>query len=281
MVQHQKVNNEIVAMTSSRAEASLGTFAWFGYELPLFERLSLIRQSGFSHTFLWMGSQEPMVESGRANEMPGMAAEAGLAVDHVHAPYENTNELWSERPSERARFANENLKLIEYCSQHSISCIVLHVTRGPTPPPPHAEGLEAFQWLGEEAASSGIALALENTRSTNHLDIILNELTLESLGLCYDSSHDYLYSRKPGAVLGKWAHRLITTHFSDTDGRADVHWLPMKGIVDWNTVAREYPTSHGGPVMIEAVPQDPSQPPADFLAEAYQSAVKLRDKLVK
>ena len=65
-------------MTSGRAEASLGTFAWFGYELPLSDRLSLIRQSGFSHTFLRMGSQEPMVESGRAQEMPGMVADAGL-----------------------------------------------------------------------------------------------------------------------------------------------------------------------------------------------------------
>ena len=177
-------------MTSGRAEASLGTFAWFGYELPLSERLSLIRQSGFSHTFLWMGSQEPMVESGRAHEMPGMVADAGLAVDHVHAPYENANAFWSKKPSERDVSVNENLKLIEYCNRHSISSIVLHVTKGPTPR------------------------------------------------------------------------------------------LPMKGIVNWDAVSKGYPTSYEGPVMIEAVPQDFAQPPTEFLADAYQTAVKLREKLV-
>ena len=267
-------------MTSSGARAPLGIFSWFGYDLPLAERLSLIRQSGFSHTFLWMGSKEPLVASGRAHEMPGMASDAGLAVDHVHAPYDNANALWSDRPSERDRLADEHLRLIEYCSRHSISRIVLHVTKGPTPPPPCEEGLEIFRRLGEEAAKCGVALALENTRVTNRLDFILTELPLANLGLCYDSSHDFLYSDAPGAVLEKWAHRLLTTHFSDTDGHGDVHWLPMKGIVDWDAVARTYPESRQGPIIIEAVPQNNAQAPSEFLADAYQTAVELREKLV-
>ncbi|MDE2890452.1 MAG: sugar phosphate isomerase/epimerase [Gemmatimonadota bacterium] len=267
-------------MTSSETSPSLGTFSWFGNELPLSERLRLIRQSGFSQTFLWMGSEEPLVEAGRAEEMPGMAADAGLAVDHVHASYDNANAFWSDSPTERDALVDEYLKLIEYCSRHSISCIVLHVTKGPNPPPSRAEGVEIFRRLGEEAASSGIRLALENTRVTSRVDFILNELPLESLGLCYDSSHDTLYSDTPGVVLGKWAHRLFTTHFSDTDGRADVHWLPMKGIVDWDAVSSAYPTSHTGPVMIEAVPEDAVQPPAEFLADAYHKAVDLRERLL-
>ena len=267
-------------MTSGEAAISLGTFAWFGYQLPLAERLNLIKQSGFSHTFLWMGSSEPLVESGRAHEMPGMVADAGLALDHAHAIYENANAFWSDKPSERDALANENLELIEYCSRHSISRIVLHLTKGPTPPPPRAEGLEIFRRLGAEAADAGIDLALENTRATNHLDLILDEVPLESLGLCYDSSHDFLYSSTPCAVLEKWGHRLITTHFSDTDGQGDVHWLPMKGIVDWDAVSRAYPTSHQGPVMIEAVPKDGAQLPNEFLEDAYETAITLREKLV-
>ena len=267
-------------MISSGARAPLGIFSWFGYDLPLAERLSLIRQSGFSHTFLWMGNKEPLVVSGRAHEMPGMAADVGLAVDHVHAPYDNANAFWSDRTGKRDALANENLKLIEYCSRHSISFIVLHVTKGPTPPPPCEEGLEIFRRLGEEAANCGVALALENTRLTDRVDFILTELPLASLGVCYDSSHDFLYSSTPGAVLGKWAHRLLTTHFSDTDGHSDVHWLPMKGIVNWDTVARAYPASRRGPIMIESVPQDFAQAPSDFLADAYRAAIELREKLV-
>ncbi|MDE3000048.1 MAG: sugar phosphate isomerase/epimerase [Gemmatimonadota bacterium] len=266
-------------MSSSETAPPLGTFSWFGCALPLSERLRLIRKNGFSHTFLWMGSEESPVEAGRAHEMPGMAADAGLAIDHVHAPYDNANAFWSDSPAERDAIVDENLELIEYCGRHSISCIALHVTKGPTPPPPSAEGLEVFRRLGEAAKKGGIKLALENTRATDRLDLILDELPLRNLGLCYDSSHDYLYSGTPSDVLGKWAHRLFTTHFSDTDGQADVHWLPMKGIVDWDEVAGVFPTSHPGPVMIEAVPQDPSQPPAEFLADAYRTAVGLRERL--
>ena len=120
--------------------------------LPLAKRLNLIKQSGFSHTFLWMGSPEPLVESGRAHEMSGMVTDAGLAVDHVHAIYENANAFWSDKPSERDALVNENLELIEYCSRHSISCIVLHVTKEPTPPPPHAEG---FQTPTDRATFTG------------------------------------------------------------------------------------------------------------------------------
>lgn len=132
-----------------------------------------------------MGSSEPLVESGRAHEMPGMVADAGLAIDHAHAVYKNANAFWSDKPSER-----------------------------------------------------------------------------------------------DALVLDKWGHRLITTHFSDTDGQGNVHWLPMKGIVDWDAVSRAYPTSHQGPIMIEAVPQDRALPPTEFLADAYETAIKLREKLV-
>ena len=267
-------------MISSGARVPLGAFSWFGCELPLAERLRLIRQSGFSHTFLWMGSNEPLVASCRAHEMPGLVADAGLAVDHVHAPYDNANAFWSDRSSERDALVDENLRLIEYCSRYSISRIVLHVTKGPTPPPPCADGLKIFRRLGEEAANCGVALAIENTRAPDRLDFILDQLPLDSLGLCYDSSHDFLYSDAPGAVLEKWAHRLITTHFSDTDGHRDVHWLPMKGIVDWDAVSNAYPASRRVSIMIEAVPQSCAQAPSEFLADAYRAAIELREKLV-
>ena len=32
--------------------------------------------------------------------------------------------------------------------------------------------------------------------------------------------------------------------------------------------------------MIEAVPQDRAQPPTEFLVDAYETAIKLREKLV-
>ena len=99
-------------MTSSEATTSVGTFAWFGYQLPLAKRLKLIKQSGFSHTFLWMGSSESLVESGRAHEMPGMVADAGLAVDHAHAVYENANAFWSDKPSERDALVIESISHI-------------------------------------------------------------------------------------------------------------------------------------------------------------------------
>ena len=78
----------------------LGMYAAFGFHVPFDERMGLIADAGFDCTSLcWEHKNE------RARELtlaaPGIAREAGLEVESVHAPYSSCNDFWSEDDSIR------------------------------------------------------------------------------------------------------------------------------------------------------------------------------------
>ena len=97
-------------------------------------------------------------------------------------------------------------------------------------------------------------------------------LPSKNLGLCFDTSHDFLYADPPLQLLKDWGHRLVTTHFSDTDGRRDYHWLPGEGSIDFNSVGEHFPESYTGCHMLEVVPKVKGGPLDEFLVRARESA---------
>ncbi|MCQ2113491.1 MAG: sugar phosphate isomerase/epimerase [Bacteroidaceae bacterium] len=54
------------------------------------------------------------------------------------------------------------------------------------------------------------------------------------------------------AMIEAFGQRVHHLHISDTDGKADRHWLPGKGIIDWQGVIRALKEAHyAGPFMYE------------------------------
>ncbi|MHC4565992.1 MAG: sugar phosphate isomerase/epimerase family protein [Planctomycetota bacterium] len=259
----------------------IGIFAWFGYPLPLEKRVALIAKAGFDSTCLWLGKEEELVDRGKADRMPAPAQDAGLKIDNVHASFERCNLLWSESKEEHAIIKREYEAAISFCSKHSIGKLVIHVARGASPPPQSNEGLRILRELVSCAEDSGVILALENTTRSDYVDFIFSNLQSSHLGLCYDSSHDFLQGQSRGAILGKWGPLLVTTHLSDNKGKNDDHLLPEDGQIDWSIVADAFPAAtYAGPLMLEVYPQDSSALAAeDFLHIAYERAVRLRKVL--
>jgi len=54
------------------------------------------------------------------------------------------------------------------------------------------------------------------------------------LGLCLDTGHCLLNGFDLSTEVRRCAGHLLTLHASDSDGREDRHWVPAKGILDWN-----------------------------------------------
>jgi sugar phosphate isomerase/epimerase len=246
-----------------------GMYSFFGYELPLAERMRLIREAGFDFTALWWGPEEPDIRGGNKRELPRLAREAGLAIDNLHVPFDLCNRLWSPAAAEREAWVNDQLGWVEDCARFDINILVMHVTHGKDYPPPCAEGFESFARVLSVAESRGVRLAVENTRGEPHLDGLLRRFDSPFLGLCYDSSHDRIASPVPLAILERHGGRLLTTHLSDNDGRADLHWPPGEGVVDWKGLATAPPLRRLGAVMLEVLgPRNkPGSGPADFLHE--------------
>jgi sugar phosphate isomerase/epimerase len=255
----------------------LGLFSWFGYALPFAERAALVAEAGFSYTSLWLGSEEDMVVWGLADEMPGIADRAGLFVDHAHAPYERCNLIWSADPGERRTIFDEYGSGVRYCAEHGIPQLVVHITKGDDAPAPTDCGLSLLADLLRLAEDNDVVVAVENGRKVDVVRLALTSLRSPALGFCYDSSHDFLHGPRPGALLEELGPMLSTVHLSDNDLRADRHWLPGAGSIDWRTVVAAFPPAYGGVILLELSGDDSQgDPPRAYLRRAREIAEALR-----
>jgi len=170
---------------------------------------------------------------------------------------------------------------IDLCKRHQIPFLVMHVSqsKGEQPENPAAEGLSAMMDLVKAAEDSGVKLAVENTMQTTLLDLIFSHIQSDYLGFCYDTSHDFLYSPKPGALLKQWGHRLMVTHLGDNDGVNDRHWLPGLGVLNWGKITRWLPVkTYQGSLTLEVFPKDQeNEPVTSFMAASYRSIEWLYD----
>jgi len=259
----------------------LGIFSWFGYSLPLKQRLKLIKQAGFTTTCLWFGNEEQMFHDGLADQMADLARDQGLVIDNVHAPYEHVNLLWSESSKENETVRIELTNSLLYCSKHKIPVAVLHITEGYHPPPITKNGLKIIQDLVGQAESLGITIAIENTRRPDYIDTIFSNIQSNNLGFCYDSSHDFLPGQSKGNILKRWSSLLLTTHLSDNKGINDDHLLPGDGTIDWNIIGKFFPkNNYSGALILEVdAKPDARLTPEGFLRIAYERLLQIKSIL--
>lgn len=253
-----------------------GFFSWFGYQMPIEERLRLIGEAGFDRVSIWLGTEEACVSEHRPADLCAAATRVGLSVECAHAPYDDCNLLWSDEDSVADPLVGRMASWIRFCGTQAIPCMVMHLTRGDEPPHPSAAGLARIEGLVEEAARSSVVVALENTRKTAAVDRALSAIDSPHLGFCYDSSHDFLWAQHPTDILRRWGERLAYTHLSDNDGIQDRHWIPGRGTVDWARIRVALPRRSPLPFSLEVVPVDPGHQSAEnFLRESMERGTAL------
>jgi sugar phosphate isomerase/epimerase len=151
----------------------------------------------------------------------------------------------------------------------------MHVSqsKGEQPGNPSQAGLVALEKLVKVAEDSDVKIAVENTIQPALLGLIFSHIQSSNIGFCYDTSHDFLYSPKPGALLERWGHRLMVTHLADNDGILDRHWLPGLGILNWKEIVSRWPMkTYKGSLNLEAFSKDQDKESApDFMTSAYLS----------
>jgi len=180
-------------MTLTQPPAKTGIFAGFSFGTPFPERMRMVQAAGFDATALWWDDRHP-----RAKEMreiaPGIVRDAGLDIDHVHAPFQRSAAFWSADDEERLAVVEEYRHYIQTCARFGVPRMVMHVTTGASTPPPGEPGLDTFRRLLDEAEAHGVTIAIENTRLPGHVDYLLTHLPHPRLGLCHDTSHARLYA---------------------------------------------------------------------------------------
>lgn len=243
-----------------------GIYHYFGYDYGFEKRTQLIAEAGFDSTMLWWGDEDfiPLTKK----EQVACIRQAGLAIENVHAPYDQISGLWA-RDFRTVKSARESyLRYIEECATYRIPMMVIHGLPQ-EPIEDDQNGFYSFRFLLEQANRLGVALAVENTIEDARFERLLEEGISQGLKWCYDSSHDWVYSRKPTAILEKHAHALACLHLSDNDGLQDRHWLPGEGDVAFHAIERILRQSDfQGHWSLEVFPQELNEPAEAFLKRA-------------
>ena len=74
------------------------------------------------------------------------------------------------------------------------------------------------------------------------------------VGLCLDTTHALVAGHDPLAQLRIAEDRLFCLHLHDSDGTGDCHWVPGRGIIDWEPfISRLDEIAFAGPRTIEAI----------------------------
>lgn len=204
--------------------------------------------------------------------MPDMVRETDLYLENAHVPYERCNDLWSPDPGVRKTIIGQHLNWLEDCARFEIPILVMHLTKGDITGPPNDFGLKAMERILRRAQELGVLVAVENTRKPEYFDRVLAEFDSPYLGVCYDSSHDWLYQSEQTEILYKWSKRLFTVHLSDNDGQEDRHWLPGEGIIEWDRVKTALQSNiRSGCLTLEVFPKSGTEgeAPEEFLRKAY------------
>lgn len=112
----------------------------FGFDLPVSERLRLIRRAGFDGFFSDWKPDAPIDEYARA------AAREGLVYQSIHAPFSKVSTVWDEGEA-----GDEYIRMLEDCVQccadHGVPLAVIHPFIGFDRHEPNALGVERFDRL--------------------------------------------------------------------------------------------------------------------------------------
>jgi sugar phosphate isomerase/epimerase len=203
----------------------IGMFSWFSYDLPILERLTLIKDAGFDATGLWWAGDNK-------HEQPDMARKIGLQIDNIHTPFNEPNRLWLDG-TDGEDYVNMLISCVEDCSSHAISTSVIHLTSFSEKVAVTELGLNRISRIIDVAERNNIKLAFENLTFLEHLDTVFERFTSPCVGFCYDSGHEN-WGHPDNDCLALYGDKLIALHINDNFGDGDTHVLPFDGTIDWS-----------------------------------------------
>ncbi|MCL2531446.1 MAG: sugar phosphate isomerase/epimerase [Oscillospiraceae bacterium] len=251
---------------------------YFGFDFPYAERYRYIAQAGFKHVMMWYGDDFGV--EFRATNRPAQARALGLAIENIHAPFDECNHIWEDTPDGQRVFAGY-LQMLDDCAEHDIPTVVMHATRGHEPPQVSEVGLARWAQLIARAEELGVNIAVENMRfglALDYVELLLETFDSPRFGYCFDSGH-YHARRRDVDWLIRWPERLMALHLHDNHGVDDEHLLPGEGTIDWPVLmAQIAQTGYIGATALEVGKTVPAgTTPEQFLALAYACAQRIHE----
>lgn len=219
-----------------------------------------------------------------ADEMRSWLEEFNLSAPVGHALFGKPN-LADRDEAARQQSVQQVAASLELLAAINTRVAVLHPT-GYSPDYTEANRLQVIEQarrsmleLAAIAGDIGMRLAWENLphhgsprpfHDLRELRALIDDMP-EHVGLCLDTTHALIAGHDPLEQLNIAADRLFSLHLHDCDGVEDCHWVPGRGIIDWQPfIARLDELNFTGPRTIEAVASAEAE--EQVLAEAARVA---------
>lgn len=249
----------------------------FDYNLPIETQLPLIAEAGFTHFSL--GSDLIHFDyrlAGNREKLLKLMNDYSLLIDTIHGPQlDKTN-------------AVDLTVIAESAVSLKAPVVVLH--GGPFDfkqdelLPRLKELKDTCKELDRISKNTGVTFALENVLPGPATELVkraILETDYNSIGFCYDSSHDQIGGPKPFDLLMELSNRLVTVHLSDRLREFVDHVIPGEGFIDWNGLCPILKESEiRFPLLLEVMTtNDSEKDPVRFLNLAYKSGCDLYDRI--
>jgi len=251
---------------------------YFGYPLPPQERMRLIKAAGFHGIagLLWQDDFD-----GDYNFFPEYAANAGLYIENMHAPWQGCNDLWHDGLG-GDMYMEKIIEFVMVCARHGIPTLVLHPENKngivyAELPTNFNIGLGRLRRIVAVAEQQNINIAIENMCRVEYLESIFSSIASKRLGFCFDSGHWHVFMPDID-LLGLYGDRLMALHLHDNNGEDDWHALPLSGNIDWNRIKLKLKElKYNGAIALEVGNKtfEHIKNPADFLMLAAERARSL------
>jgi sugar phosphate isomerase/epimerase len=182
----------------------------------------------------------------------------------IHLPFTRELDISVTDPVHRRAVIEAQAELLRMAAPWGARHAVIHPSYEPIPEEEREARIaacrEALRELSTIAASVGIKLAAEclpRTCLANNSEELLRILEdAPECGICCDVNH--LYQETPESFIRKKGNRLTTVHMSDFDGIDEKHWMPGKGVIQWQEVLDALASiGYDGPFLFEVFPADP------------------------
>ncbi len=200
--------------------------------------------------FFYMNEDELVLTM---SEYKSMAEEAGVSIDQAHGPWR-----WPVRdntPEDRAERMEKMKTSIHACALLGCKNWVIHPIM---PFGVNDKGTENEQktWdLNKEfmtellayAKEQGVVICYENMPMTGlgigyPLDVLrfVEEMNDDNFKVCLDTGHAVICQSQisVGDAIRRMGDKIACFHIHDNNGWADIHIMPMTGVIDWEDVCK-------------------------------------------
>ena len=199
-----------------------------------YETIDAIAASGFKNVFVqWYDSDYKKFEVPQEEQIL-YARKKGLNVIFTHLGYRNMNDIWLDNERGDA-YLQKYLKNLDEMKKLGIDLVMMHACVGLDAPKPNKIGLERFRQLCNHAKELGINLAFENTKIPGYLEFLIDNISLDNIGVCYDCGHDHCHF-KDNFNFDKFKNKIMCIHIHDNHGETDEHLIPGDGNLDYDYV---------------------------------------------